>query len=284
MMCDIVHDFFARKDDSCAREDKERIIGKTKRDVLGKLIEKWRDSISDFYPKEDDIKELPQNSVLIKISFTLKKTYTSKGEGAFYITGKGSLENPIVRDKLTGLPMVRPSTWKGNLRFAAEKVEWQEEEEKKKIIKRLFGSEPEEEKAQKGRLYFFPTFFEKEAEKDVITPLDRKKRTPARGPIALEVMKPDAEGEFYLLYVPYPRGEDFEEGQIKEDLLFVVEALNLMFYIYGFSAKKTAGFGVIEREVKDGKIFIKGLEPKDFSNLEELKTKIEELWQGGGEK
>ncbi|WP_198469555.1 RAMP superfamily CRISPR-associated protein, partial [Acetomicrobium sp. S15 = DSM 107314] len=31
-------------------------------------------------------------------------------------------ENPIVRDKLTGLPMVRSSIWKGHLRFAAERV------------------------------------------------------------------------------------------------------------------------------------------------------------------
>ncbi len=85
------------------------------------------------------------------------------------------------------------------LRFAAGKLELNEKE-KKKIVKRLFGSECEDEKALKGKLYFFPTFFEDEAGKDVITPFDRKTRTPVKGkaPIPIEIMT-------------YPKGEDFKE-------------------------------------------------------------------------
>ncbi len=115
--------------------------------------------------------------------------------------------------------MVRPSTWKGHLRFAAEKVD-EDEKKKKETIKRLFGAETEDETALKGRLYFFPTFFEDEAEKDVITPLDRKTRTPVKGkaPISLEVMKPGSKGEFYPLYAPYPKGKDFKEEQVEEDV------------------------------------------------------------------
>ena len=208
-------------------------------------------NIRNFYPKPEDLQSLPEDSRLIKISFTLKKPYTSRDEGEFHIIDGKIFENPIVRDKFTGLPMVRPSTWKGHLRFAAGRVDEingkkLDERTRSEIVRRLFGSESDDENALKGRLYFFPTFFEEEAGRDVITPLKRDTRTPARGPISLEVMKAKSKGEFYLLYIPYPKGENFKEEQIEEDLRFVAEALKQMFYTYGFSAKKTSGFGVVE--------------------------------------
>jgi len=329
----------------------------------------------NFYPTDSDLKNLTEDSTLLKISFTLKKPYTSKDEGEFHIvkgdelfewpesdksvaevdkstsdneknkiydkiinylkkynttTSKENiitedneirfengvieiegnfailkinektedyfilevvnrrkkvysikiLENPIVRDKFTGLPMVKPTTWKGHLRFAAERVEW-DKEEKKIIIKRLFGSEPEEkDNPLKGRLYFFPTFFKEEAEKDVITPLKRDTRTPARGPINLEVIKPGKNGDFYLLYIPYPKGADFKEEDVNKDLRFLADALKLMFYVYGFSAKKTSGFGVIEESLEKGEILIKmndEIQIKEFSKLDELKNEINKL-------
>ena len=319
----------------------EEIVGKKKKEIV---LSKDK-APCDFYPNPDDLQNLPENSTLIKISFTLKKPYTSKGEGEFHIIKEdyqfswndkkklakylknkhkiqinvnnidiknniitfkdGNIhmdgnfayleingkikdvfliekrydkklysfrifENPIVRDKFTGLPIVKPSTWKGHLRFAAGKVE-RKKEEKKKIIRRLFGSESEDEKALKGRLYFFPTFFKDEADKDVITPLKRDTRTPARGPINLEVMKPDSKGEFYILYVPYPKGKDFKEEQIKEDLKFLAEALEQMFYTYGFSAKKTSGFGVIE-ELKEENIEVYPEDKKEIFSI--LYTKV----------
>ncbi len=264
----------------------EEIVGKKKKEMV---LSKDKD-VHDFYPKAEDLQNLPENSVLIKISFTLKKPYTSKDEGEFHILNGRIFENPIVRDKFTGLPMVRPSTWKGHLRFAAEMIE-RKKEGNKKIIKRLFGSESKDksefkdEEALKGRLYFFPTFFKDEAKRDVITPLDRKTRTPVKGkaPIPLEVMKPNSKGDFYLLYIPYPKGKDFKEGQIEEDLRFLAEALKLMFYTYGFSAKKTSGFGVIEYELDEGKIWIRsGMEIKEetFANLDKLKNKLITLLRG----
>ncbi len=231
-------------------------LANSKKEIQGKL--KTDINIQDFYPTANDLKNLPQDSVLIKISFTLKKPYTSKDEGEFHIIDGKIFENPIVRDKLTGLPMVRPSTWKGHLRYAAGKVEL-DEVKKKKLIKRLFGSETaedEDDETSKGRLYFFPTFFEEEAEKDVITPLKRDTRTPTKkGPIPLEVIKPDKNGDFYLLYLPYPKGKGFKEDEIKADLEFLAETLKLMFYTYGFSAKKTSGFGII-KELQDKNIEI----------------------------
>jgi CRISPR-associated protein Cmr2 len=225
----------------------EEIVGRKKKEMILSKDE----NINDFYPKPEDLQNLPKKSALIKISFTLKKPYTSKDEGEFHIIDSRIFENPIVRDKFTGLPMVRPSTWKGHLNFAAERVEWKEKE-KKEIIKRLFGSESGEDEALKGRLYFFPTFFEDDVEEYVITPLKRDTRTPTkRGPIPFEIMKPGREGEFYLLYASYPRDEDFKHEELEEDLKFLAEALSLMLYTYGFSAKKTSGFGVIENLKED---------------------------------
>lgn len=226
----------------------EEIVGRKKKDLI-LLKEKY---INDFYPKPVDLQNLPTNSTLIKISFILKKPYTSKDEGEFHILNGSIFENPIVKDKFTGLPMVRPSTWKGHLRFAARMVEWNKGD-KEKIIRRLFGNESEDNNVLKGRLYFFPTFFEEEPKRDVITPLKRDTRTPTKGrsPIPIEVMKREAKGEFHLLYIPYPKGKDFKEEEIKEDLKFLAEALKLMFYTYGFSAKKTSGFGVIEKLKED---------------------------------
>ncbi|MCD6408571.1 hypothetical protein J7L87_05940 [bacterium] len=234
-----------------------------------RLQEKLREEkdIHNFYPKAKNLKDLPKNSVFIKISFILKKPYTSKDEGEFHILNGSIFENPIVRDKFTGFPMIRPSTWKGHLRFAARMVEWNRGD-KEKIIRRLFGNESEDDNVLKGRLYFFPTFFEEEPKRDVITPLKRDTRTPVKGrsPIPIEVMKRGAKGEFHLLYIPYPKGKNFKEEEIKEDLKFLAEALKLMFYTYGFSAKKTSGFGVIEK-LKEDNIEVYPEDKKDIFSI-----------------
>jgi len=266
----MIHDYYLSK----AKAYKDTEIAKNKKEILDNVINdrepKGPKDIHNFYPKPEDLEYLPKNSVLIKISFTLKKPYTSKDEGEFHIINGRIFENPIVRDKFTGLPMVRPSTWKGHLRFASRMVEW-DKGNKEKIIRRLFGNESEEN-ALKGRLYFFPTFFKEKPERDVITPLKRDTRTPVKGksPISLEVMKRGAKGEFYLLYVPYPGGKDFKE-EVEEDLRFLAEALKLMFYTYGFSAKKTSGFGVIEK-LKEDNVVVRPEDKKDIFSI--LYTKV----------
>lgn len=249
MNSDVVYDFYLHKNDG--------EIEKTKRKILDAVSGDHRDDFETFYPSPDDLNYLPRDSVLIRLQFTLKKPYTSRGEDAFS-------KNPIVRDKFTCLPIVRPSTWKGNLRFAATKLKGPENP----IIIRLFGSNPDSEDTVKGRLYFFPTFFKDRAGNDVITPLKRETRTPARGLIPLEVMKPGTKGDFYLLYVPYPGKENFRD-EIKEDLKLIAEALKLMFYTYGFSAKRTSGFGVVEKQLK-GNLWMGGGVSQNFSDLHKL--------------
>ncbi len=272
----IVHDYYLWKANLARDIDNQKLeleVGRKKKEIRDALS--TDKNYKEFYPFENDLQSLPQNSTLIKISFILKKPYISKDEGEFHIIDGRIFENPIIKDKFLGLAMVRPSTWKGHLRFSAEKVEKVEYDDKKKreIIRRLFGSEAGEENALKGRVYFFPTFFEEGAEKDIITPLNRETRTPVQGksPINLEVMKPGKKGDFYLLYFPYPKGE---ESEIKEDLEFLSKALKLMFYTYGFSAKKTSNFGVIKENQTKGKLWTKSngeIKEKDFLKLEDLK-------------
>ena len=89
-------------------------LGEKKKKMLKKISE--GKDFSQFYPSEHDLEYLPQNSVLIKIPFTLKKPYTSKDEGEFhivYVKEKGKkgakdfenpkvFENPIVESNCKG--------------------------------------------------------------------------------------------------------------------------------------------------------------------------------------
>ncbi len=61
--------------------------------------------------------DIPKYSCLIEIKFKLKKIYLSKEDDSFYI-----IDNPVVKEKVFKLPMVRATIWKGVLRFAALKV------------------------------------------------------------------------------------------------------------------------------------------------------------------
>ena len=262
-------------------------------DLLSELIHKFsfqEDFLKLFkINKEFDEFEISLDYFLyIQIKFKLKKPYISKDDDNFYI-----IDNPIVKDKVFKLPMVRSTTWKGVLRFSAVKVfekEFSEKEwkEKRALLVRLFGNEKDalegylnrfianklredvkrvkeefekylvekghiskEIPSRSGRLFFYPTFFDK-ISLDVITPLSRETRTPVRGrgPIYFEIVPENTEGIFRLFYYPFDliaRGElDKIENEVKEDLEFLAKALKKMFHEIGFSAKKTSGFGTAE--------------------------------------
>jgi len=84
-------------------------------------------------------------SYLIKITFNLKKPYLSRDDEEFYI-----IDNPVCKDKIFKVPYIRPSSWKGKLRWVACKqflddffenissMDWKKERAK---IVRLFGNE-----------------------------------------------------------------------------------------------------------------------------------------------
>ena len=240
--------------------------------------------------------------IAIQITFKLEKPFVSRDDDEFYII---DFKVPCVRST-TWKGVLRFTAYK---MFVDElPLNKKDAFEKRAILIRLFGNEkdriekildeifdrtftpdtPENTVSEEffeyitrknyvnkdgnrqGRLIFYPTLLNKIG-LDVITPLDRVKRTPVRGPIFLETARgkevdekgkiiEGAKGKFLLLYVPFDlmgklsseKEEDKQEAfeEIKEDLKLLKEAIPKMMLEYGFSAKKTSGYGVIEDEIE----------------------------------
>jgi len=275
------------------------------------------------------INKFPAFSFFIQLPFTLAKPYISRDDEEFYIH-----ENPIKKDKVFKVPMVAPSSWKGNLRWVAtkflldkiehglDKISYEQKEElieNRCQIIRLFGTEKEgiedvesnkieahldrlfgneltklfrkrvrqkgyvdKNGMGKGRLFFYPTFFDKIA-LEVINPHDRKTKA-GKQPIYMESVPTDTKGIFSLLYIPFNligRVESVVKKEVLEDLKLVFSALKEMMLIYGFSAKKSSGFGVIEDNFEEdgqpaGKFLIKSETEnfKDFNELDQVRRKV----------
>jgi len=204
-----------------------------------------------MYPPNFHFDLLPKPSFAIAFRFELLKPYISRDEEQVYL-----INNPVVKDRFFGMPMVKESTWKGNLRQAMRETleifeEGQEIVEEGEIIKRLFGPTKEEELYQ-GCLHFYPTFFER-LSLEVINPHDRATRAGTL-PILFEAVPgewtgiSEVFGEFYLLYTPINLDDEkFERG--KTDLKELVKGLNAMFTKYGFSAKKLDGYGFAKQQI-----------------------------------
>ena len=190
-----------------------------------------------------DLTLLPPYSFSVQFTFTLAKPYLSKDDNPFYI-----IDNPIVRDKVFRLPLVRPSSWKGSLYAALWQLGHRRENDDQS--KRLFGDIRDDESGQAGRLIFFPTFFETTA-LEIINPHDRVRKV-GKNPILFECVPAGATGTFSLLYVPFDRiGQDEAQtrAEAAADLRLVAEAVAAMFCDYGFGAKTSSGFGVAQETV-----------------------------------
>ncbi len=258
-------DFYLAAASGDARTRQQR-LGKGLCEAAKAAAAEWEATVNEFVPRDDDLHVLPEGSWLLQIEFTLTRPFTSRSEVEFHpwkqrSKKKGETEpfevqNPIVRDHLTGLPMVKPTTWKGHLAFAAAAQD--SDRRLCHVHERLFGTIRANESGQEGRLRFFPTFFQDETSREVVTPLHRDTRTPARGPIDFEVVGAGQHGKLYLLYVPRPRGRDWNPGQIAEDLEVTAHAVKAMLLIYGFSAKKTSGWGVAADLLVAGRVAAKG--------------------------
>ena len=99
-----------------------------------------------------------------------------------------------------------------------------------------------------GRLMFYPTFFNL-IDVEVINPHSRKTKAGTH-PIYLECVPAGATGAFSLLSVPFDsigrKDTDEIRAEAQRDLLLVAEATGAMMLTYGFSAKRTSGYGTAE--------------------------------------
>jgi CRISPR-associated protein Cmr2 len=124
-----------------------------------------------------------------------------------------------------------------------------------------------------GRLHFIPTFLDKIA-LEVINPHDRCRRVGIN-PIYFEAAPVGAKGKFALLYTPFDLIADATKdicAEAKHDLFVVCNALKAMFLDYGFSAKKSSGFGIARPKIENG--FVKSREMfkviKDINDLSKI--------------
>ncbi|MDI7277051.1 MAG: RAMP superfamily CRISPR-associated protein, partial [Anaerolineae bacterium] len=132
---------------------------------------------------DPDPAPLGPHAFSLRFTFCLAQPYFSRDENALYI-----VDNPIARDRTFGLPIVRPSGWKGNLRAALRNLGYDDGDP---TVSRLFGKRVDES-GQAGRLIFLPTFFTCTG-LEIINPHDRATRV-GTAPILFETVPPGAEG------------------------------------------------------------------------------------------
>jgi CRISPR-associated protein Cmr2 len=107
----------------------------------------------------------------------------------------------------------------------------------------------------KGRLMFHPTFFDL-IDVEVINPHSRRTKAGTH-PIYLECVPAGAQGTFSLFYVPFDRiGQDEANTycQAAQDLQLAAETITAMMLTYGFSAKRTSGYGMADDEIIQGEV------------------------------
>lgn len=209
----------------------------------------------DLYQPTVNINLLPENSFFVQFEFTLKKPFYSKDDEQFYI-----IDNPICKESVFKVPMVRPSGWVGVLKNAIVNNDKEEHDElESQSVDRLFGYAPDkEDDNKKGFLTLFPTYFDN-IKFEIINPHDRETKA-GKNPIYYEVVPAKSTGLFSLLYVPfYISDEDKSHAndKIAFDIDIVAKGLKSMFLTYGFGAKTSSGFGIAENDPIGGKIILK---------------------------
>lgn len=133
-----------KKNKEWARENK--YTGWLRKEYSHKVIEPALETMKKLGLTKPEEPTFSRYSTLIKITFTLKKPYISQDDEEFYI-----IDNPVCKDKVFKVPLVRASSWKGALRWVAckqfvDKLEAGElnaknwKEERSKLV-RLFGDE-----------------------------------------------------------------------------------------------------------------------------------------------
>jgi len=235
-----------------------------------------------IYPPHIELQDLPPYSAYFQFRFTLARPLYTRDDEEFYIH-----ENPVMKEAVYKVPMLRASTWKGILRSVMARQ--LPEGENAPLVIRLFGQarDEEEELAEEGnmlgRVRPYPTFFDRIG-LEVINPHSRTTRA-GTVPIVMETVPPGASGVFTLLYLPFDMLDRLPEeaaSEVAEDLKALGEAIVLMMRVYGFSGKRTRGFGVAHLQVSgvdrpEGVVALKDRGWRTFTTLTELPDALDLL-------
>ena len=265
-----------------------------------------------------DLSALPKGSWGIEFPITLAKPFISRDDVPFYVidslvrkdkvfgvpftsatTWKGNLRwtmmkiqlEPSVKDPekfaeirfrhtlLFGTEKGREDTPTGWAKYLNELCRDAQVLYQKKLKEKF---EKKEAPNLRGMLHPYSTFWDK-IDMEVINPHDRKSKT-GKTPIYFETVPKGSRGVFRIIYVPLHwimlSDEELEKRTLR-DLRDVVIGLKAMMLVYGFSAKKSTGYGVIKDEWdKDAsKLMIKDFvkDSLKFSNFEELTQKVSRI-------
>ncbi len=232
-----------------------------------------------IYPPRIDLQALIPYSAYIQFRFTLARPLYTRDDEYFYI-----LENPVMKDAASKVPVVRASTWKGLLRTAM--IVHMGVQETAPLFVRLFGTSLDEEEggSRRGRALLYPTFFDR-IDLEVLNPHSRVTRA-GTVPVLMEAVPAGASGVFTLLYFPFDllnEPPDQAEAEVREDLRALGEAIVLIMRIHGFSAKRSRGFGLARLEVSGvdephGVIALRDGRRQTFSTLAGLSDALDLLF------
>lgn len=188
----------------------------------------------------------------IEVTFSLQTPWYSKDDRPLHV-----LVNPVRKDRVFGVPFMSAASWKGLLRWACrmehgllahlaahdgQMRDWDDPD----WIVHLFGTaRADGEEFSHGALHCHPTWFDKVGF-EVINPHDRVRRAGTQ-PITYEVVPPGTAGTLRLLYAPPPDGS--ERGQdFVRTIGTLLDTIEKLLTVYGFSAKRTAGWGISKIE------------------------------------
>lgn len=188
----------------------------------------------------------------IEVDFELQTPWYSKDDRPFHV-----LDNSVRKDRVFGVPFVAAASWKGLLRWACRMEaglhdhlakhgtgpeamdRWREPA----WIVHLFGNaRGADEHFSRGALQCFPTWWSKVGF-EVINPHERARRAGTQ-PILYEVVPVGTEGTLRLLYAPPPGLAECQGVEPVDALGRLLEAAEKLLTVYGFSAKRTAGWGI----------------------------------------
>lgn len=211
----------------------------------------------DLDKPNPDIDSLPKYSFFIQFKFKLRKPFYSHDDEVLYV-----IDNPVTKEHVFKLPMMRPSGWKGNLRSTVLKIDsLPVEYDRDPLVKKLFGcTEKSGIDQKKGRLIFYPTYFDK-IWLEIINPHNRKTKAGTT-PIFYEVVPEGSSGIFSLLYIPFDligSNDANRRNEALADFRKISSAVKEMMTAYGFGAKTSSGFGVIEDIIENCVVKINGI-------------------------
>ena len=217
---------------------------------------KWKHThLSDLHLEPDYTRAfLPEPDwFAIDVSFTLKFPWYSKDDRPLHV-----LDNPVRKDRVFGVPFMSAASWKGLLRWACrmqaglsgylEKHDMRMEGwEDPSWVLHLFGNERgEDERFRSGALVCHPTWFDNKVGFEVNNSY-------------YEVVPAKTEGKLQLLYAPLPGERERDQTTPDAFISDFIDSIRALLENYGISAKRTAGWGKAEIDLKKSKLhFVKG--------------------------